>query len=418
MSTNQSIHLLADDEVLARLATLVRDVRRSEVALAAHLAEVDERRLYARTAVPSLFAYCTEVLHFSEPEACLRITVARASRRHPAILAMLEDGRIHLSGIAALAPVLTAENRDVLLAHATHRSKREIEELVAEVAPRPDVPDRIRRLPAPARSPMSHSPTASSGSLPLARSNPGPSGAPTEAASSLPVEPWRTAGRAVAAASTAGASGSPRLDEVAPRARAGIAHEAGGRAVGLAAARATRESGAVMPLGAERYKVQFTASATFRDKLERLQALMDRRRSDVSLASAIEAAVDEKLARIEARCFGRTDKPRRATVPPDTKARSRHIPAAIRRTVWRRDEGRCRFVDQEGRRCSARHALEFHHVHPFGLGGEHRADDLRLYCRTHNGYVAEIDYGRRLMSERSRPRDRGAGPREGQPGTE
>lgn len=60
---------------------------------------------------------------------------------------MLRDGRLHLSGIALLAPHLTATNRDEVLASATHCSKRRIEELVASLAPRPDVPPTIRKLP-------------------------------------------------------------------------------------------------------------------------------------------------------------------------------------------------------------------------------------------------------------------------------
>ena len=63
-----------------------------------------------------MFAWCTEVLHLSEAEAYLRIAAARASREHPVLLTMLADGRLHLTGIAKLAPHLTPENRDDLLA--------------------------------------------------------------------------------------------------------------------------------------------------------------------------------------------------------------------------------------------------------------------------------------------------------------
>ena len=83
---------------------------------------------------------CTEVLHLSEPETGLRIHVARACREHPMLLEMLRDGRVHLSGIGVLAPHLTPDNREMLLRRATHRSKRQIEEIVAELKPRPDAP--------------------------------------------------------------------------------------------------------------------------------------------------------------------------------------------------------------------------------------------------------------------------------------
>ena len=94
-----------------------------------------------------MFVYCLERLHLSEAEAYLRIAAARASREHPMILEMLADGRLHLTGIALIAPHLTRENRDVILQRATHKTKREVEELVAELAPRPDVRPSIRRLP-------------------------------------------------------------------------------------------------------------------------------------------------------------------------------------------------------------------------------------------------------------------------------
>lgn len=378
MSSNDILHALADDELLLRLSALVRDVRRNEAALVAHLAEVDERRLYARSPVPSLFAYCTEVLHFSEPEACLRITVARASRRHPMLLAMLEDGRIHLSGVAVLAPHLTAENRDALLSGAVHRSKRHIEELVAGMAPRADVPDRIRRLPEQKAS-------RQAAVLP---GRPGGSASPR-------LDEMGSAGQGAIPASVADAAPSPRLDGVNWPAGLGVGADSRTHSADRAACRGGAASGRVEPLSAGRFKVQFTASAVLREKLERLQALMRAGHSEVGLAVAIEAAVDEKLARLEARRFGRTDKPRMTATQSDATARSRRIPAPIRRAVWKRDEGRCRFVDAEGRRCTARRGLEFHHVHPFGMGGQHRVEDLRLYCGAHNRHVAEIDYGRR-----------------------
>ncbi len=149
-------HLLSsvpDRELLQRLAAILRDSRRVETDLIAHIAEVDARRLFLGEACSSMFVYCVERLHLSEPETGLRLVVARASRRHPALLDMLRDGRLHLSGIALLAPHLTDENCAAVLARAVHRSKRDIEELLAELAPRPDAPTVIRKRPdrVPAR---------------------------------------------------------------------------------------------------------------------------------------------------------------------------------------------------------------------------------------------------------------------------
>jgi hypothetical protein len=125
-----------------------------------------------------MFVYCTEVLHLSEAEAYLRIAVARASRKHPVLRALLEDGRLHLTGIALLAPHLTPENRDVLLKRATHKSKRQVQELIAEIALRPDVPAVIRRLPQRGTTPPSPPSSGLERSAPSVELRPGRSHRP------------------------------------------------------------------------------------------------------------------------------------------------------------------------------------------------------------------------------------------------
>jgi hypothetical protein len=326
MSTTDKSPLqsLSDDELLRRLSEFLRQSRRVESELVAHIAEVDQRRLYAREASPSMYAYCTEVLHLSEAEAYLRIAVARASREHPILLEMLADGRLHLSGIQRLAPYLTRENRDMVLARAAHKSRRQIEELVAELAPKPDVPAAMRKLPKSAttmatkRSPRSDPPEAPSPSLELC----------------------------------------PDRVQAAP----------------------TRPP-VVEPLAPARYKVQFTASAELHDKLGRLRDMMRSSVPDGDLAKTIEAAVTEKLKRLEAKCYAKTKAPRKGLKDTKMAPSSRQIPSAVRRVVYERDEGRCTFVDALGRRCGARDRLEYHHQRPFGRGGDHSPRNIRLMCR-------------------------------------
>jgi hypothetical protein len=157
--------------------------------------------------------------------------------------------------------------------------------------------------------------------------------------------------------------------------------------------------------------VQFTASAAFHHKLERLQALMSSSVPVGDLAAVIEQAVTEKLERLEARRFARTSNPRKdpadaETEDPDLSPSSRYIPAAVRRAVRERDGDRCRYVDEQGRRCKGRDGLQFHHGRPFGLGGGHSVNNVRLMCRAHNAYLAECDYGREAMATHRRPSGR------------
>jgi hypothetical protein len=208
MKPTHSFASISDDELIRRLSDLLGQSRRNEAELVAHIGEVDRRRLFAREAAPSMFAYCTETLHLSEAEANLRIA---------------------------------------------------------------------------------------------------------------------------------------KCDDLA------------GRAAAVRSAPRTRSR---------------------------------------SMAFIVEQAVTEKLQRLEARRFAQTQAPRKALSQSDAAPTTRHMPSAVKRAVFERDEGRCRYVDEQGRRCTARQGLEFHHRHPFGYGGDHSVPNIALMCRRHNGYLAELDYGR------------------------
>src|SRR6185436_3335435 len=116
-------HHLSDQELETQLQSFARCEREASARLVAHLAEFDERRLYRAAGFPSLFNYCCETLHFSEPAADNRIEVARAARRFPDILRMLDEGSLSLATVRLLAAQLTAGNCQELLAGASGKSK-------------------------------------------------------------------------------------------------------------------------------------------------------------------------------------------------------------------------------------------------------------------------------------------------------
>jgi 5-methylcytosine-specific restriction endonuclease McrA len=144
--------------------------------------------------------------------------------------------------------------------------------------------------------------------------------------------------------------------------------------------------------------VQFTASTALRDKLERLRAFLQPTVPDVDLATVIELAITEKLERLEARRFAQSSRRRKELSDTDTTPRSRHVPAAVRRAVREGDGRQCGFVSKGGRRCSGGDRLEYHHRHPFRLGGDHSPANVVLLCRTHNAWLAEQDYGRSAIA--------------------
>ena len=148
-----SLSHLSDQTLLHDLTTLDDQHRSTTAALLAHLAEFDTRRLYLPAAFPSLFLYCVHQLRWCEQAAFKRIRAARTARRFPAIFSAVAEGRLHLSAVVLLAPYLTSENAEELLAAATHRSKSEIEQLIAARFPRPEVPALVQAVAAPLRAP-------------------------------------------------------------------------------------------------------------------------------------------------------------------------------------------------------------------------------------------------------------------------
>src|SRR5262249_30252730 len=144
-----SLSNVGDEALLRNLAALVARDRATTAEMLAHIAEVDSRKLYLPAAFPSMYAYCLGELHMSEDAAFKRIRAARAASQFPAVFASLSDGRLHLSGVVLLAPHLTPENAKELLAAATHKTKAEIERLLAQRFPRPDLPELVQAL-APA----------------------------------------------------------------------------------------------------------------------------------------------------------------------------------------------------------------------------------------------------------------------------
>ena len=140
---------LSNQDLIATTRRLVTREREATAQLIAALMEIDTRRLYLGEGCSSLFAYCTQVLRLSEHAAYGRIEAARAARKFPPVLERLADGSLTLTAVSLLAPHLTSANHQQVLAGARHRSKREVEQIVAELCPKPPVPTSIRKLPQP-----------------------------------------------------------------------------------------------------------------------------------------------------------------------------------------------------------------------------------------------------------------------------
>jgi hypothetical protein len=327
---------LSAAEVLAGLQEEVRSERAVAARVVAWLVEIEQRKLWAAEGYSSLFAFCVGALGFSEDETCNRSGTVRAVIRYPFLLGMLAARTLTMTAVRLLYPHLDGRpDARAVLESAAGRSRRDIEVMIAGLSPKPDAATILRRLPAPVPSaPMT--PLARS-TTPLEMLTPPPDPAPVHVVRAAP----------------------PAL---------------------------------VAPLSPDRYRLQVTMSGEAVEKLRLAEDMLSHAVPAGDAAAVLERALDALLEELARRKFSATEDPRPGRAPADG---SRTIPAAVKREVWIRDLGRCTFVSVSGHRCEERRLVQFHHLHPFGLGGPSTAENIVLLCAAHNQYAAELDYGQR-----------------------
>ena len=325
---------LSDHDLLARIAALAGKEREASVELVAHLAALDARpSLYAAQGYGSLFSYCTR------GASALRRRRVQPHRRGSGLPAFPGDPRPSGLGraVADLGPdaaIRTSRRRTTRPSwrEACGRSRREIEALIAELAPRPDVPSSVRKLPAPT---------------------------PAHRHSARPRRPRRRPATAEA-------------DVVAVSRRSASARRC------LAARRPIIET-----TSPERYRVQFTIGKDSHDKLRRFRPF-----SAARSRTAIRARSSSARSRCSSRRSRRRSSGRRRSPRPPRPIRpgtDRPGPDASRTTSRARPSARpggatagsapssARTVS----RCTERAFLEFHHIEAHALGGPPRPTTSR-----------------------------------------
>jgi hypothetical protein len=148
----------------------------------------------------------------------------------------------------------------------------------------------------------------------------------------------------------------------------------------------------VQPLTAEQSRLHVTVSREFMRKLEAAQDALSRAMPDATPAEILEAGLELLLAQTAKR-KGLVETPQRKVRP----AKGDHIPAHVRREVWKRDGGRCQHPLASGGICGATRHLELDHIKPRALGGASTADNLRVACKPHNNLAARLILGDELM---------------------
>jgi 5-methylcytosine-specific restriction endonuclease McrA len=350
----------ADTTLLDHARSSLAGERNATTDLLADLAEIDERKLYARAAYPSMARWWMGELHMEEQEAYKHIRAARAAREFPVLFEAVADGRLHLTAVILLKPHLTKENAEELISAAKWRTQEEIRELL------------VRRFSRAAAG----SPTV--GDEVIAGSQ----------------EPnVRVSGEIQVSAQTVTslAGEAPALELTPPA-------PVPGPVVGRVR---------LTPLPGDLYDFHATIRRATRDLLKRAEDLLGHELPPGDMDAVLNQVLRHFVRHRERRKFGKTDRPRPAA--QTKKSDSRYIPAEVRRAVAERDQGRCTYASETGKRCDATHGLEYDHIVPFAQGGTSTTDNLRLRCRTHNQFEAEQTYGAEFMKNKREEAKEGRG---------
>jgi hypothetical protein len=339
-----------------RLASLLRREQGAMADFLLALADFDRNRSWLALGYTSLFYFLHRALKLSAGAAYHRKTAAELLQRFPEVIEPLRDGRLCLSSVVELSRVMTVENAAEVLPRFFHASKQEARAVAAELAPRDVLPARVVVTAVPPPRAAVSAPPSSSPALDLRQSL-----RPGETRTSAPV------------ASTPRSAAPP-------------------------------VPSTVEPLTADLRRLHVTVSRRFTEKLEAARDALSHSHPGADVETILEAGLDLLLERAAKR-KGLVKRPRPAAVPAATAVESanpRHVPAAVRREVFLRDEGKCQWPLADGGICGSTHGVELDHIVPVGRGGRSTASQMRTLCRFHNDLAAREVYGDELMDRFTR----------------
>lgn len=333
---------------------LVEAGKQSTAKLIAHLAEMSRRKAALELGYKHLYDYCLTRLRLSEGSIPLRVQVANAARRYPQLLVALSENRISLTVAGFLASRVDDANVDLLVAACGGKSKREAEEYLVSIQPKPVFKPSIRKQ---ARRQSESTPVA-----PASEPEPEPATRPFQ---SVPL---------------------PRSKPI------------------------------VEPAEPDRFNFRFAADKSFKEKFERLAEVLGVENAQKHMAEILEQALDVALEKKDPKQKHERRKARKVAEPspsPDemsasTPATSRRVSAGARGRVFARAGYRCEYRSSDGTRCCSQTGLQIEHVRPFGIYHSHDERYLRAFCPAHNRLAAEHAYGAEFIQRKIEDRRRRA----------
>jgi len=151
----------------------------------------------------------------------------------------------------------------------------------------------------------------------------------------------------------------------------------------------------VRALSAKLNEVRFVASDELLKKIEQLKGLRAHSKLGLSMADLFGELCDlglKEWSPAMPRTLRSSKIPdqelfeSQGASPAAPRVTGRYIPAAIKRAIWQKAEGKCE-------NCDSTYALEVDHILPFAKGGSKNQTNLRLLCRNCNQRAAIESFG-------------------------
>ena len=395
-SLTSTVSGLSDRRLLEQIKEMVEREQHFTLVIVDHLREIEARSLHLERGFGSLFDYTVTELGYTASAAWRRIQAMHLSSQIDGVRERLEDGTLSLSAAAqvqtaiernerqaavatragveaAPAPVLDVSARKALVEQAAGKSTREVERMLAKVDPTLVPPrEKVRRL------------ADGKWELKAVIDDECERGLQELKRLLSHTNPSMTYGELVGRLAQAAAPG--RRAEGLDRHDSG---RRGSRRDGGSAPKSDEQPAANGDLAAKSSeKVAATAASAAkphgRAEAKATSAAKSERNPAPNGTSPAELPTDQARASASA--------PKEKTRPagasgsaPKKRAIGRAIPQAIKRQTWKRDSGRCSYVDSvSGRRCTSQHLLQIDHIQPYAIGGDADADNLRLLCHAHH----------------------------------
>ncbi len=152
-----SLQNLSDKALLTNTEILVARARELRTEILHHLREIERRRLYADLQQPSLFAYCVNILKYSNAQADRHIKAMRLLKELPQIEEKITSGELSLTSAAKVKEFFNQEEKVApmnleakmqVVKKLENKSTREVEKILLQQSssPAPEVKERIRQV--------------------------------------------------------------------------------------------------------------------------------------------------------------------------------------------------------------------------------------------------------------------------------